>query len=34
VLPGPLGLLARWRRQRDLERACRAGIAAAEGRLR
>ena len=34
VLPGPLGLRARWRRQRDLERACRAGIAAMEGRLR
>jgi hypothetical protein len=34
VLPGPRGLLARWRLQRDLERSCRAGIAAAEGRLR
>jgi hypothetical protein len=34
ALPGPLGLRARWRRQRDLERACRAGIAAAVGRLR
>jgi hypothetical protein len=34
ALPGPLSLRARWRRHRDLERACRAGIAAAEARLR
>ena len=27
ALPGPLSLRARWRRHRDLERACRAGIA-------
>ena len=33
-LPPPLGLMARWRRQRDLERACREGIAAAEARPR
>ncbi|GAB2672318.1 pyridoxamine 5'-phosphate oxidase family protein [Thalassiella azotivora] len=29
-LPGPPGLLQRWRRQQQLERACRRGIAAAE----
>lgn len=28
-LPGPLGLTARWRRQRELRRACVAGLAAA-----
>ena len=33
-LPAPLGLWARWRRQRELERACRAGIATAEAAAR